>query len=70
MPSLAPRPPSRPLGHAPVKRHTTDPILGLNITYIDIFIDAYNLYVYGVVLRKLNLSDLAVPILCESIKRK
>lgn len=31
-------------------------------------LDAYNLYVYGVVLRKLNLSDLAIPILCESIK--
>jgi len=31
-------------------------------------LDAYNLYVYGVVLRKLSLPDLAIPILCEGIQ--
>jgi len=31
-------------------------------------LDAYGLYVYGVVLRKLSLPDLAVPVLCNSIR--
>merc|ERR1719334_454241 len=31
-------------------------------------LDAYGLYVYGVVLRKLSLPDLAMPVLCASIK--
>jgi anaphase-promoting complex subunit 8 len=33
-------------------------------------LDAYTLYIYGVVLRKLSLVDLAVPVLCESIQRE
>ena len=31
-------------------------------------LDAYCLYVYGVVLRKLSLPELAVPVLCSSIR--
>jgi hypothetical protein len=31
-------------------------------------LDPYTLYVYGVVLRKLALHDLALPILCQSIQ--
>ena len=31
-------------------------------------LDPYTLYVYGVVLRKLALHDLALPVLCESIQ--
>jgi len=31
-------------------------------------LDAYSLYVYGIVLRKLSLPDLAVPVLCASIR--
>ena len=31
-------------------------------------LDGYCLYVYGVVLRKLSLTDLAIPVLCDSIR--
>jgi hypothetical protein len=31
-------------------------------------LDAYTLYVYGVVLRKLALHHLALPVLCQSIQ--
>ena len=30
-------------------------------------LDAYGLYVYGIVLRKLSLPDLATPVLCEAV---
>lgn len=33
-------------------------------------LDAYGLYVYGIVLRKLSLPELAVPVLCSSVRRE
>jgi len=33
-------------------------------------LDGYGLYVYGVVLRKLGLSDLAIPVLCDSVRAR
>ena len=31
-------------------------------------LDGYSLYVYGLVLRKLSLTELAIPVLCESVR--
>ena len=36
--------------------------------HADGHLDAYGLYVYGIVLRKLSLPDLATPVLCEAVR--